>query len=196
MKIEFKKLLSVETKERRYTPIIMRFLIELIIFGVPGCITFILIPFNTLWRLIPVFFIVCILFSFFFFVFRCFGVSDNRSRDRFYREKYKEKFKPISISKEDLIYWLENAKLDETLVIKSILNKYSVLELFVHDGKKEIFLDNKKMSTIDSLISVLEDKGYFEDSLVVCETFDHNKPEYLNKIISDLKTNNNAHIEK
>ena len=108
-----------------------------------------------------------------------------------FTEKYKEKFKPVSISKEDFVFWLENADLDETIVIKSILRKYSVLELFVVKNKIELCLNGKDIDSTSSLISILEDEGYLEDAIIVCETSDRNKPDFLIKIIDDLKGNTN-----
>lgn len=180
-------LFSIVTNERRYKPFIIRFLIELVIFGVPFILSNIYIPIGSLWRLVVVFFLLGMLVCGFLFLCRCINVSDNKTKDRNFREKYKEKFKPVSISKEDFIFWLENADLDETIVIKSILKKYSVLELFVVKNKIELCLNGKDIDSATSLISILEDEGYLEEGVIVCETSDRNKPDFLIKIIDDLK---------
>ena len=180
-------LFSIVTNERRYKPFIVRFLIELVIFGVPFILSNIYIPIGSLWRLVVVFFLLAMLLCAFLFLCRCINVSDNKTKDRNFREKYKEKFKPVSISKEDFVFWLENADLDETIVIKSILEKYSVLELFVVKNKIEFCLNGKDIDSTSSLISILEDEGYLEDAIIVCETSDRNKPDFLIKIIDDLK---------
>ena len=180
-------LFSIVTNERRYKPFIIRFLIELVIFGVPFILSNIYIPIGSLWRLVVVFFLLAMLVCGFLFLCRCINVSDNKTKDRNFREKYKEKFKPVSISKEDFIFWLENADLDETIVIKSILKKYSVLELFVVKNKIEVCLNGKDIDSAASLVSILEDEGYLEEGVIVCETSDRNKPDFLIKIIDDLK---------
>ena len=184
-------LFSIVTNERRYKPFIVRFLIELVIFGVPFIVSNIYIPIGSLWRLVVVFFLLAMLMCALLFLCRCINVSDNKTKDRNFREKYKEKFKPVSISKEDFAFWLENADLDETIVIKSILRKYSVLELFVVKNKIEFCLNGKDIDSTSSLISILEDEGYLEDAIIVCETSDHNKPDFLIKIIDDLKGKTN-----
>ena len=184
-------LFSIVTNERRYKPFIIRFLIELVIFGVPFILSNIYIPIGSLWRLVVVFFLLAMLVCGFLFLCRCINVSDNKTKDRNFREKYKEKFKPVSISKEDFIFWLENADLDETIVIKSILKKYSVLELFVVKNKIELCLNGKDIDSAASLISILEDEGYLEEGVIVCETSDRNKPDFLIKIIDDLKGKTN-----
>ena len=180
-------LFSIVTNERRYKPFIIRFLIELVIFGVPFILSSIYIPIGSPWRLVVVFFLLAMLVCGFLFLCRCINVSDNKTKDRNFREKYKEKFKPVSISKEDFIFWLENADLDETIVIKSILKKYSVLELFVVKNKIELCLNGKDIDSAASLVSILEDEGYLEEGVIVCETSDRNKPDFLIKIIDDLK---------
>lgn len=184
-------LFSVVTNERRYKPFIIRFLIELVIFGVPFILSNIYIPIGSLWRLVVVFFLLAMLVCGFLFLCRCINVLDNKTKDRNFREKYKEKFKPVSISKEDFVFWLENADLDETIVIKSILKKYSVLELFVVKNKIELCLNGKGIDSAASLISILEDEGYLEEGVIVCETSDRNKPDFLIKIIDDLKGKTN-----
>lgn len=184
-------LFSIVTNERRYKPFIIRFLIELVIFGVPFILSNIYIPIGSLWRLVVVFFLLAMLVCGFLFLCRCINVSDNKTKDRNFREKYKEKFKPVSISKEDFIFWLENADLDETIVIKSILKKYSVIELFVVKNKIELCLNGKDIDSAASLISILEDEGYLEEGVIVCETSDRNKPVFLIKIIDDLKGKTN-----
>lgn len=182
-----KPLLSVETNERRYKPFVIRLLIELIVFGIPFVISSIFIPVNTIWRIIVVIFLVAMIVSVFFFICRCINVSDNKEKDRTYREKYKEKFNPVSINKEDFVFWLKNATLDETIVIKSISKKYSILELFVYKGNIEFCLNGNDIDSVSSLISILEEEEYLEETITVCETFDHNKPEFLLKVIDDLK---------
>ena len=184
-------LFSIVTNERRYKPFIIRFLIELVIFGVPFILSNIYIPIGSLWRLVVVFFLLAMLVCGFLFLCRCINVSGNKTKDRNFREKYKEKFKPVSISKEDFVFWLENADLDETIVIKSILKKYSVLELFVVKNKIELCLNGKDIDSAASLISILEDEGYLEEGVIVCETSDRNKPDFLIKIIDDLKGKTN-----
>lgn len=180
-------LFSIVTNERKYKSFIIRFLIELVIFGVPFILSNIYIPIGSLWRLVVVFFLLAMLVCGFLFLCRCINVSDNKTKDRNFREKYKEKFKPVSISKEDFVFWLENADLDETIVIKSILKKYSVLELFVVKNKIELCLNGKDIDSATSLVSILEDEGYLEEGVIVCETSDRNKPDFLIKIIDDLK---------
>ena len=182
-----KPLLSVETNERRYKPFVVRLLIELVAFGVPFVISSIFIPVRTIWRIIVVIFLVAMIVSVFFFICRCINVSDNKAKDRVYREKYKEKFEPVSISKEDFVFWLKNADLNETIVIKSIFSKYSILELFVYKGKIEFCLNGKDIDSVSSLIAILEEEEYLNETIIVCETFDHNKPEFLLKVIDDLK---------
>ena len=151
-------------------------------------ISSIYIPIGSLWRLVVVFFLLAMLVCGFLFLCRCINVSDNKTKDRNFREKYKEKFKPVSISKEDFVFWLENADLDEAIIIKSILKKYSVLELFVVKNKIELCLNGKDIDSATSLISILEDEGYLEEGIIVCETSDRNKPDFLIKIIDDLKS--------
>ena len=184
-------LFSVVTNEKRYKPFIIRFLIELVIFGVPFILSSIYIPIGSLWRLVVVFFLLAMLVCGFLFLCRCINVSDNKTKDRNFRGKYKEKFKPVSISKEDFVFWLENADLDETIVIKSILKKYSVLELFVVKNKIELCLNGKDIDSATLLVSILENEGYLEEGIIVCETSDRNKPDFLIKIINDLKGKTN-----
>lgn len=187
-----KPLLSVETNERRYKPFVIRLLIELIVFGIPYVISSIFIPVNTIWRIIVVIFLVAMIVSVFFFICRCINISDNKAKDQTYREKYKEKFNPVSINREDFIFWLKNATLDETIVIKSIFKKYSILELFVYKGNIEFCFNGNDIDSVSSLISILEEKKYLDGTITVCETFDHNKPELLLKTIDDLKRKINA----
>lgn len=58
-------------------------------------------------------------------------------------------------------------------------------------NKIELCLNGKDIDSATSLISILEDEGYLEEGIIVCETSDRNKPDFLIKIIDDLKRKTN-----
>lgn len=187
---KIRKFLSLVTDEKRYSKFVIRAMIEVIIFGGLLAITDFLIPPQTALRLICVFFLFAAIISLFNCMVRCINVSDNREKEKVFANKYKEKFKPIPISKTDLIFWLKNANLFEAIVVKSPL-KYSIIEVSVEKQIISIFRDNKLYESIDILMDLLEQEFFIvDDKIMVCETFDHNSPEVLVKIIEALKEKN------
>ena len=184
---KIKQFLSLQTKETRYAPYIIRLIIELIIFGGIDAFLFIIIPVeNQALRLFVVLFLVICLWSIFACVIRCIAVSDNKHRQEVKGKKKTKEFTPISINREDFIYWLENAKLFEELVIKSVLGQCNTLEV-TPEKKTLLYAFDGQEYKFDELISKLEADEYLNESIIVCETYDHNRPEILLEIIKDLK---------
>lgn len=183
----FKEFMSLTPNETRYAPFVIRLIIELVVFGAAFLVTFFLIPVeNQFLRLIPAFFVIVLIICAINFVVRCINVSDNRARAKVKAKKNKKKFAPISVSRDDFIFWLKNTDLYEELVIKSLLDQYNILEVTPDKGKLLYNFDEKDYD-LDGLIAELEKKEYLNETITVCETSDHNKPEILLSIIKDLK---------
>lgn len=182
----FKEFISLETKETRYTPFVIRVIIELIIFGGLDVLFFIIIPteIKSL-RLIVVLFFILTLISVFAFVIRCIGVSDNRAKIN-NKKEHKKASKAIAVNRDDFIFWLKNAELYEELVIKSLDGKTEVLDV-TPEKKKTIYYFADKEYSFNALINKLEEEEYLNDVILVCQTYEGNKPDILVKIIEDLK---------
>lgn len=184
------QIFSIETKEKRYFPFVIRFLIEIFVFGGVTLIIYFLVPAKTPFR----FFIIIPLFLVFgsviMFFCRCLNVSDNKEKAKLFRNKFKEKHKNILIEKMDFIFWIKNAELFETAIIKSP-TKYGLIEVYIYKGARKVFFNDKEYKDIDYLISILELQEFIvENCITVCETFDRNNPELLKKEIETLKSKN------
>ena len=182
----FKEFISLETKETRYTPFLIRLIIELVIFGGLDVLFFIIIPTEIKpLRLIVALFFILTLICIFAFVIRCIAVADNMAKIN-NKKKHKKTSKAIAIDRDDFIFWLKNAELYEELVIKSLDGKTEVLDV-TPEKKKTIYNFADKEYKLDSLINKLEEEEYLNDVILVCQTYDGNKPDVLVKIIKDLK---------
>lgn len=194
MKKLYSKLFSGETKSLSYLAEIKDFLLGMII----PVILFILsdfIPVNTPFRMITVIVFVVSLFMCFLLFVRLIGVSDNKELNDIKRDGYKYKFKPIKINTTDLVFLLNNAKIPETLYLKSSLKINYKFDIdFETKGKngpfinKKFYLDGKEISSVQECISIMMDlKIINKDVISIYESFDHSKPELILHIIDDLK---------
>ena len=184
---KFEEFISVATKEKRYSPFIIRCVIEVIIFGGISITTFFLIPIEYITlRLIPALTLLLTIYCILACLLRCFNVHDNVVKANLKKKKIKEKYKPVSIDREDFIFYLKNAELAENLIIKSSIGQLANLEISAFDGGIEYYFNDEEMDLL-SLIKKLEDENYLDDTIHVSEITDHNKPELLSKVIEYLK---------
>ena len=122
-------------------------------------------------------------------------VSDNREANNIKSDKYKFKYKPIKLTADDFVYWLENAVVPEKLIIRSKNKINYIFEIsFETKGKngpfynKRFFLDNEKLQDSNTCIEKLTSLDIiYNNELSIYETFDKNSPELLIKIIDELK---------
>ena len=181
-----KALITIETTSTNYMTALVRFIIELAVLGIPFAFICAAIPYESPFRIVVVIPAFLMFFCLVLFIGRCLMISDNRKKAKIRSRRYKEKYRPVHLSKEDFVYLLKHADLSETLVLKSKKGKYASFELSVYEGVREFSLDDKEYKTIDSLLGALEEKGYLRGSLTVCEITDHNKPQLIFKVIDNL----------
>ena len=181
-----KSLLSIETNSTDYTAATVRYLITMVVLLVPFIVIYYVFEPHTYLRLIIIIPAGLMFFCTIHFFAKCLMISDNRKKVKIRSRRYKEKYRPVHLSKEDFVYLLKHADLSEALVLKSKEGKYGSFELSVYEGIREFSLDDKEYKTIDSLLDALEEKGYLRGSLTVCEITDHNKPQLIFNVIDSL----------
>ena len=181
-----KSLLSIETNSTDYTSATVRYFITMVVLLVPLIVIHYVFEPYTYLRLIIIIPAGLMFFCTVHFFAKCLMISDNRKKAKVRSRRYKEKYRPVRLSKEDFVYLLKHADLSEALVLKSKEGKYASFELSVYEGVREFSLDDKEYKTIDSLLDALEEKGYLRGSLTVCEITDHNKPQLIFKVIDNL----------
>ena len=181
-----KSLLSIETNSTDYTAATVRYLITMVVLLVPLIVIYYVFEPYTYLRLIIIVPAGLMFFCTVHFFAKCLMISDNRKKAKIRSRRYKEKYRPVHVSKEDFVYLLKHADLSEALVLKSKEGKYASFELSVYEGIREFSLDDKEYKTIDSLLDALEEKGYLRGSLTVCEITDHNKPQLIFNVIDSL----------
>lgn len=181
-----KSLLSIETNSTDYTAATVRYLITMVVLLVPFIVIYYVFEPYTYLRLIIIVPAGLMFFCTVHFFAKCLMISDNRKKAKIRSRRYKEKYRPVHLSKEDFVYLLKHADLSEALVLKSKEGKYGSFELSVYEGIREFSLDDKEYKTIDSLLDALEEKGYLRGSLTVCEITDHNKPQLIFNVIDSL----------
>ncbi len=181
-----KALITIETTSTNYMTALARFIIDLAVLGVPFAFICVAIPYESPFRIVVVIPAFLMFFCLVLFIGRCLMISDNRKKFKISSTFYKEKYRPVHVSKEDFVYLLKHADLSETLVLKSKEGKYATFEINVYEGVREFFLDDKEYKTIDSLLEVLKEKGYLRGSVTVCEITDHNKPQLIFNVIDSL----------
>ena len=181
-----KSLLSIETNSTDYTAATVRYLITMVVLLVPLIVIYYVFEPYTYLRLIIIVPAGLMFFCTVHFFAKCLMISDNRKKAKIRSRRYKEKYRPVHLSKEDFVYLLKHADLSEALVLKSKEGKYGSFELSVYEGIREFSLDDKEYKTIDSLLDALEEKGYLRGSLTVCEITDHNKPQLIFNVIDSL----------
>ena len=181
-----KSLLSIETNSTDYIAATVRYLIAMVVLSVPLIVIYYVFEPYTYLRLIIIIPAGLMFFCTVHFFAKCLMISDNRKKAKIRSRRYKEKYRPVHLSKEDFVYLLKHADLSEALVLKSKEGKYASFELSVYEGVREFSLDDKEYKTIDPLLDALEEKGYLRGSLTVCEITDHNKPQLIFKVIDSL----------
>ena len=181
-----KSLLSIETNSTDYTAATVRYLITMVVLLVPLIVIYYVFEPYTYLRLIIIVPAGLMFFCTVHFFAKCLMISDNRKKAKIRSRRYKEKYRPVHVSKEDFVYLLKHADLSEALVLKSKEGKYASFELSVYEGIREFSLDDKEYKTIDSLLDALEEKGYLRGTLTVCEITDHNKPQLIFNVIDSL----------
>ena len=105
------------------------------------------------------------------------------------------KYKPIKLSINDFIFWINNARIPERIIVRSKDNINYFFEIsFEVKGKngpfynKRFFLDDKELFSEEECVEYLKSINIiYNDIIKVYETFDYNKPEVLIGIINDLK---------
>ena len=181
-----KALITIETTSTNYMTAIVRFIIELAVLGIPFAFIWAAIPYESPFRIVIVIPAFLMFFCLVLFFGRCLMISDNRKKLKISSNRYKEKYRPVHVSKEDFVYLLKHADLSETLVLKSKEGKHATFELNVYEGTREFLLDDKEYKSMDSLLETLKDKGYLSGSITVCEITDHNKPQLIFNVIDSL----------
>ena len=195
MKQFLEELFSAETDSLDYKKIVLNFLIGIILpvaLIIGGCFIPSSSPFRSL-VFIPTIIVGCMAFLFFC---RLINVGDNRDENAVKNNKHKYKYTPVKVSVQDFILLLDIANSPETIYTKSSLGKNHIFEISFDIGKnglkrfydKAFILDGKELKDSDQCIQTLEklkiiNNGYID----VYETFDHNKPEIILKIIEKIK---------
>ena len=181
-----KALITIETSSTNYMTALVRFIIDLAVLGIPFAFICFAIPYESPFRILVVIPGFLMFFCLVLFIGRCLMISDNRKKFKISSTLYKEKYRPVHVSKDDFVYLLKHADLSETLVLKSKEGKHATFELSVFEGVREFSLDDKEYKTIDSLLEALKEKGYLSGSVTVCEITDHNKPQLIFNVIDNL----------
>ena len=154
------------------------------------------IPIASFFRIITVICVVLYILFMICFLSRVFiTVSDNKEKYEMKNKKYKFKYEPVKVFVDDLRFWLENANVPETILVKSLEDRvYSFDVCFDVKGRngpfinKQFYLDDDKLDSVDACINIMYELNIIMgDYIYVYETFDHNKPDVLVKIIEDLK---------
>ena len=194
MKQFIKELFSAGTDSLSYKKIIFDFLLGMIV-PVALIIGANCIPVDSPFRFVILIPTITASFMILLFFCRLIWVSDNREKNDIKSNKYKYKYAPVKVSVQDFIFWLNMAKMPEIIYTKSLLGINYMFEIsFEAKSKsgpffnKKFFLDGKELKDWNQCIDTLEELKIIKAGYIdVYETFDHNKPEMLLKIIQELK---------
>ena len=194
MKQFIKELFSAGTDSLSYKKIIVDFLLGIIVpLALIICVNF--IPVGSPFRFVILIPTIMVIYMILLFFCRLIWVSDNREKNDVKSNKYKYKHTPVKVSVQDFILLLNKAKMPEIIYTKSLLDINYIFEIsFETKGKygpffnKKFFLDGKDLKDCNQCIHTLEELKIIKEGYIdVYETFDHNKPEMLLKIIQELK---------
>ncbi len=192
MKQFIKELFSARTDSLSYKKIIFNFLIGIIApVALIICANF--IPVGSPFRFVILIPTIMTIYMVLFFFCRLIHISDNREANDVKSKKYK--YTPVKVSIQDFILLLNMAKMPEIIYTKSLLDINYIFEIsFETKGRygpffnKKFFLDGKELKDCNQCIDVLEELEIINEGYIdVYETFDHNKPEMLLRIIEELK---------